>query len=112
MCLILVCARGEFLELLAEHQIQGYGIDPNHSFVQYCQQKGLHVKETDALSHLSELPENSIDGIFIAHLIEHFPMADLQKLLQLCFEKLAPHHYLVLETPNPCSVYALSQYFL
>jgi O-antigen chain-terminating methyltransferase len=105
------CARGEFLELLKEHHIQGYGIDVNHTMVQYCRKKGLEAKEAEALSHLQSLPQNSLDGIFLVHLAEHFSIQDLHLLLQLCFDKLQPHHYLVIETPNPRSLYALSQYF-
>ncbi len=105
------CARGEFLELLAEHNISGYGIDQNHSEIHYCQQKGLNVQEADALAHLRSLDNGSLDGIVMAHIAEHFPPPVLQQLLTLCFQKLQAHAYLIVETPNPCSVYALSQYF-
>ena len=105
------CARGEFLELLKEHHIQGYGIDVNHTMVEYCQKKGLEAKKADAISHLQSLPSNSLDGIFLVHLVEHFSIHDLHVLLQLCFDKLQQHHYLVIETPNPRSLYAFSQYF-
>lgn len=105
------CARGEFLELLKEHDIEGYGIDPNQLMVQYCQKKGLPVEEADALSHLNSLSDDSLDGIFVAHLVEHFTLHDLQRLLQQCFEKLSHHKYFIIETPNPRSLYTLSQHF-
>jgi len=105
------CARGEFLELLAEQNIPGYGIDLNHSLIQYCKQKGLQVREADAITHLSELEDDSLGGIFMAHLVEHFSPHTLQHVLTLCFHKLQPHAYFIVETPNPCSLYALSQYF-
>ncbi|MCP4397988.1 MAG: methyltransferase domain-containing protein [bacterium] len=105
------CARGEFLELLEDHQLKGYGIDINRTMIHYCQKKGLQAQEGDALSHLEALPDNSLDGIFVAHLVEHFKIEDLQRLLHLCFAKLQSHKYLILETPNPQSLYTLSHHF-
>ena len=105
------CARGEFLELLNEHKIEAYGIDINKTMVAYCEKKGLHAEYGDALVHLETLPDNSLDGIFIGHLVEHFSVEDLQKLLHLCFSKLRTHKYLILETPNPQSLYTLSHHF-
>ena len=105
------CGRGEFLELLREHGIEGYGIDSNQHTVAYCSQKGLHAQQTDVFAHLNALPDGGLDGIFMAHVIEHFDARGMQQLLQTCFDKLAPHKYLVVETPNPGSLYALSHYF-
>ena len=105
------CARGEFLELLQEHAIKANGIDINQTMVEYCRKKGLHVEESDALSHLAALPDNSLDGIFVGHLVEHFTVEELQRFLHLCFAKLQSHKYLILETPNPQSLYTLSHHF-
>jgi len=105
------CGRGEFLELLREQGIQGYGIDSNQHTIEYCRQKGLTVQQSDVFAHLNALPDGGLDGIFMAHVIEHFDARGMQQLLQACFEKLAPHKYFVIETPNPGSIYAFSHYF-
>ncbi|PID58010.1 hypothetical protein CSB45_04795 [candidate division KSB3 bacterium] len=105
------CGRGEFLELLTEHQIESYGIDTNRTMVHYCRHKGLQAQEADVISHLEALPDDSLGGIFIAHLVEHLTLDELQQVLRLCFAKLQPHKYLILETPNPQSLYTLSHHF-
>ena len=105
------CGRGEFLEILQEHQIEAYGIDPNQMMVRYCTEKGLRAQEADVFAHLETLSDNSLGGIFAAHIVEHLPPRALQRFLQLCFDKLQHHKYLVLETPNPRSLYMLSQIF-
>jgi 2-polyprenyl-3-methyl-5-hydroxy-6-metoxy-1,4-benzoquinol methylase len=105
------CGRGEFLELLHEHHITGYGVDANQTMVQYCQNKGLKAEEADVFAHLQSLPDNSLDGIFTAQTIEHCPPPEVHRLLQLCFAKLQPHKYCVIETQNPTSLYALSHFY-
>ena len=105
------CARGEFLELLREHGINARGIDLNENMLAYCRKKGLQVESADAFAHLDALDDAALDGIFLAHLAEHFAPQDLYRLLQQCFRKLAHHRYLIVETPNPCSLYALSHHF-
>jgi O-antigen chain-terminating methyltransferase len=105
------CGRGEFLELLQEHNISGYGMDMNQTMVHYCRKKDLKIEESDALSHLQSLENNSLDGIFTSQTVEHFPPQQLQQLLQLCFEKLQPQKYLVIETQNPVSLYALAHFY-
>ena len=98
------CGRGEFLELLREHNIAGYGVDVNQTMIHYCQKKGLNVEEADVFAHLQSLPDNSLDGIFTAQMVEHCSPKHLSRLLQLCFEKLQSQKYLVVETQNPTSL--------
>lgn len=104
------CGRGEFLELLKEHDIDGYGIDVNQNMVEYCRKKGLQVEDTDVLAHLQALEDNSLGGIFMAQVVEHWAPPQLLQRLQLCFQKLQPQAHLVLETQNPTSLYALSHF--
>ncbi len=105
------CGRGEFLELLRESDIPGYGVEMNQTMVHHCRQKGLNVEEGDIFSHLQSLPDNSLDGIFIAQVVEHYALKELHHLLKLCFDKLQHQKYVVVETQNPRSLYALSQHF-
>lgn len=98
----LGCGRGEFLELLSEHGIQGYGVDLYEEFVELCQQKQLYAVQGDALAFLEQ--EKETDGIFAGQLIEHLPLEQLIRLTELAYEKLTPGSFLVLETPNPMSL--------
>ena len=104
------CGRGEFLELLQEHEIPAYGLDMNRTMVEYCRKKGLRAEEQEVLEHLGALDDNSLGGIFIAQMVEHCASSALLQLLQRCFQKLQPQAYLVLETQNPTSLYALSHF--
>ncbi len=105
------CGRGEFLALLRERGITGYGIEPNLNLASYCRNKGFDVEQVDVFAHLQSIPDNTLDGIFMAHVVEHFTPQDLQRLLQLCFAKLAHHKCFIAETPNPKSLYAFSHFF-
>lgn len=107
----LGCGKGEFLELLRESGIEAQGVDLNEQMVRICQEKGLTVVRDDAVRHLAEYPDNSLGGIFAAHLIEHLPEHLLHDLVRLAQAKLQPGAYLILETPNPLCLWALVNYF-
>ncbi|MDE7310209.1 MAG: methyltransferase domain-containing protein [Eubacterium sp.] len=98
----LGCGRGEFMELLKEHGIQGYGVDLYGEFVELCQQKQLCAEQGDAVAFLEQTEET--DGIFAGQLIEHLPLEQLIRLTELAYEKLKTGAFLILETPNPTSL--------
>jgi len=103
----LGCGRGEFLELLREAGISAGGVDREPRMVEACLGRGLDVVEADALSHLASLEDESIGGVFTAHLIEHVPHEAQVRLINLCRVKLRPGSPIVIETPNPLSLAAL-----
>jgi SAM-dependent methyltransferase len=105
------CGKGEFLELLRENGIAAYGVDLNEQMVRICQDKGLRAVEDDALHHLAGLSEDSLGGIFAAHLVEHLPVPVLVDLVQQAYARLQPGAALVFETPNPLCLWALVNYF-
>jgi O-antigen chain-terminating methyltransferase len=97
----LGCGRGEFLELMREHEISARGVDVNADMVYLCQQKELGVAQDDLLTYLQSLPNDSLGGVFAAQVIEHLSMEQLIRLVQLARQKLARSAPLVLETVNP-----------
>ena len=101
------CGRGEFLELMWENSIPAYGIDLYQPFVDFCRNRGFTVLKEDALTHLSNLDNASLNGIFIAHVMEHLDSVYLRALIEVAYKKLKPNCYLLLETPNPESLLAL-----
>ncbi|MBN1484466.1 MAG: methyltransferase domain-containing protein [Chloroflexia bacterium] len=107
----LGCGKGEFLEVLRSAGIEAYGVDLNESMVHMCQEKGLLAFQGDALEHLAGLPDDSLGGLLAAHLIEHLPPSTLREMTQLALAKIEPGAYIILETPNPLSVWALTNYF-
>lgn len=107
----LGCGRGEFVQLLRNHNIQAIGIDTNREMVEFCKKEGLPVEEADSISYLSKCPENSLDGIFSAQVVEHLSVANVRLLLELAYRALKPDGCCIIETPNPMSLYAYSHYF-
>lgn len=106
------CGRGEFLELLKEHDIGGIGIDINKDMVEYCQSKGLNAKQTDSLEYLNTLEDTILDGIFSDQVIEHLTPDYLIRLLHLAHQKLKPESYIVLGTVNILNPAGLANFFV
>ncbi|MCX6776175.1 MAG: class I SAM-dependent methyltransferase [Candidatus Micrarchaeota archaeon] len=104
------CGRGEFLELLKEKGVRATGIDNNKGMVYLCRKKGLNVIMSDAVEYLQSIPNSSIDGIFISHVLEHFKPKKIVEFIKLANKKLKNGSYLVIGTPNPLSFFSLSHF--
>ncbi len=107
----LGCGRGEFLTLLAENGITAEGIDINEQMIDICRERNLNCSKADILDNLAESEEESLGGIFSSQVIEHMPPNYLKRVIELAFHKLAPSSFIVLETINPTSVFALVQIY-
>jgi O-antigen chain-terminating methyltransferase len=107
----LGCGRGEFLTLLAENGIAAEGIDINEQMIDICRERDLNCSKADILDKLAESEEESLGGIFSSQVIEHMSPNYLKRVIELAFHKLAPSSYIVLETINPTSVFALVQIY-
>ncbi|MBN1289062.1 MAG: class I SAM-dependent methyltransferase [Actinobacteria bacterium] len=103
--------KGEFLELLKEKGIGGYGIDIELDAVQYCNDIGLRAEVADANEHLAALPEGSLDGVFLSQVIEHLTPAELIKLVGNSFAKLKSGGSIIIETPNPQCLLIFASFF-
>ncbi len=107
----LGCGRGEWLELLREHQLTGKGVDHNQVMLGICRSLNLDVVEADALYFMSNLPDSSAGAVTAFHVIEHLPFDILTALLDQALRVLKPGGLLILETPNPGNVMVGSQHF-
>jgi 2-polyprenyl-3-methyl-5-hydroxy-6-metoxy-1,4-benzoquinol methylase len=107
----LGCGRGEFLSLLKENEIPVEGVDLNEQMIELCRGKGLDCEKADILDKLTEAEDNSLGGVFSSQVIEHMPPDYLKRVVELAYSKLAPSGYIVLETVNPTSVFALVQIY-
>ncbi|KZE70488.1 hypothetical protein AV654_06280 [Paenibacillus elgii] len=105
------CGRGEFLELLTENNISCVGIDINKDMVDASKERGFDVYQMDLFSYLSEVPDNSLGGMFLSHVIEHLTPHQLTRFIELSYKKLSPTSYLIMETPNPTSLYIYANSF-
>lgn len=107
----LGCGRGEFLSLLGEQGIGGYGVDSDETMVEAARAQGLEVVLEDAISHLRSMEPGTVDGVFCSQVAEHLETPQLMALLDAAFRKLAPGGPIVVETPNPETLFIFASFF-
>jgi len=105
------CGRGEFMDICRAAQLPCKGIDINEDMVKHCLDKGHDVLQAGAVRYLEAQPDASVRGIISCHVVEHMPAMEMLAFLRLCVRKLAPGGRLVLETPNPSSIFGLSLFY-
>lgn len=104
------CGRGEFLQLLSREGIPATGTDTNQTLVNYCRDHGQEVTKADPMEFLESLDDGSLDGIILSRFAGHQSPARLIRMVKLCSQKLCGKGILIIETPNPFSLYALASY--
>lgn len=104
--------RGFFLDLAHEHGIGATGVDIDLDLVCQCTGKGMKALLSDAIAYLDKQDDDSIDGIFMAHVIEHLDNEYINRLISLFRKKSVTGSPLVIITPNieNLSVSAVSFY--
>lgn len=107
----LGCGRGEFVALLSEAGIPGYGVDSDESQVKVAQEAGRDVRLADAVDHLRGLRAGDVDGVFSSQVAEHLTTDQLMTTIELAYSKLAPGGVFVIETPNPEALFIFSTFF-
>ena len=106
------CGRGEFLEILKNHNIGGIGVDNDLDMVAYCRSRQLEVEPSDAIAYLETLEDKSLDGIFIDQVVEHLEPDYLIRLLALCHQKMKFGYHIVVETVNPLSFVSFVNFYI
>jgi SAM-dependent methyltransferase len=99
----LACGPGIFLELLAESGIKATGVERNKAVAKMVRTQGWEVVEQDVFAFLSQC-QNTYDGIFCSHFLEHLPFDKVLQLIELILCRLEPAGTLVLVFPNPESI--------
>lgn len=102
------CGRGEFLDLGKSAGLDVIGTDLNQDMVSHCEEKGHTVHCLNAHAYLRQCPQESLRGIITCQVIEHMPAHAILSFLTLCGEALQPGGRLIIETPNPRSLAAIS----
>jgi O-antigen chain-terminating methyltransferase len=97
----LGCGRGEFLELMREAGVPARGIELSPELAGVCRAKGLEAECGDLLDCLPALADESLGGVFCAHVVEHLPPERLPGLIRAAAAKLRRDGVLAIETPNP-----------
>jgi SAM-dependent methyltransferase len=107
------CGRGEFLDLLAKRGIAARGVDLDPTMVERCHQKGhTNVEQGDLVAYLERTEPASLGAIFSAQVIEHLPLVELRRFLELGLSRLRPGGLLIAETVNPHSAAALKAFWV
>ncbi|MGD1046276.1 MAG: class I SAM-dependent methyltransferase [Bacteroidota bacterium] len=106
------CGKGVMLTMLKEKGIQAYGIDLSDTTVKYCLGKGLEATCSDLLSHLQSLKDNSIGGIFCAHVIEHLKLEDAIEFFKQAYRVMKQKSKLVIVTPNAKDLRTTERFWL
>jgi len=110
--LAIGCGRGELLQLFLQEGIEAKGTETNPTLVGFCRDNELDVLLVDPVEYLEACVDDSLGGIVLSRFAGHEPPARLVKMLNLCRQKLAGGAPLVIESPNPFSLYAVASYAL
>jgi O-antigen chain-terminating methyltransferase len=102
------CGRGEFLELLASSGVDARGVDIDGELVKATANRGLHVEEEEALRHLRSLGDQSLGGMSLIQVIEHFSAQEIVDFVALAADKVRPGGWVFVETVNPQSLYVFA----
>lgn len=97
----LASGRGEWLELLKEHQLVAQGVDANRLFADACCGRGLQVAHADVLDVLAAMPDASIGAVTSMRLAEYLPLERLVSILDQSLRVLRPEGMLILHGFNP-----------
>lgn len=92
--------RGEWLELLKEHQLVARGVDLSRAMYEQCQARGLDVAHSDALKFLQQQQEGTAGAVTGFHIIEHLPFEVLMDLFAEAYRVLRPGGVAIFESPN------------
>jgi len=105
----LGCGRGEFLKNLKDESINALGIDINELQVSNLLANNYNVICSDILEFL-ETNNHQYCGISSLQVVEHLNFEYIEQFLEVSFKKLVSGGVLILETVNPHSLYALSNF--
>lgn len=98
----LAAGGGVFLQMLREEGIHGVGIDRSADAVERMRERGFEAIQADAVDHVSELRD--CDGVFVSHLLEHLPFAELERLIAQISYILPEAGIAAFIVPNPESI--------
>jgi hypothetical protein len=106
------CGRGELLRTLADHGVEGSGVDLDPGMVSEAVAAGVDAHHGDAVEFLRSQPEASFGAITAIHVVEHLALDALIELLELAATRLVPGGVLVAETPNPATLLVLGNSYI
>ncbi len=107
----LGCGDGDFVALLREAGIDGFGVDADDKAAAAMQAQGLPIVHQDVFTYLANAPAGDVDGIFCAHLVEHLPYPRVLELIHHAMRILRPGGRIILATPDCRSIFSHLEMF-
>ena len=103
--------RGEFLDLLTTRNVAARGVEIDTELVALARDAGSNVQLVDGVEALRACAPCSLGAVVLLHVIEHLYPNELLEVVSLAHDRLAIGGKLVLETPNPQSLYVYARAF-
>jgi SAM-dependent methyltransferase len=107
----LACGPGVFLSLLREKGIVSSGVDIDPGMVDAALAEGHDVVLGDAITHLRSVPDQSLQGIFAAHFLEHLDADSVQDVYREAARVLHPGGVFAAAVPNAACLSVLGYDF-
>jgi SAM-dependent methyltransferase len=107
----LGCGDGDFVALLLEQGIDALGVDADDKVSAAAQAKGLPLIHQNVFDYLAAAPDQSVDGIFCAHLVEHLAYPQVMELVRHSCRILRPGGRIVLATPDARTLFSHLEMF-
>ena len=93
--------RGDFLDLLRDHDHRYVGVDSDPGMIAAARARGhRELVEDDANSYLGGVADGSVGAVFCSNLVEHLDASYLFRFIELISAKLKPAGIFIAETPN------------
>ena len=105
------CGRGEFLELLGAAGLQARGVELDDELARDAAARGLDVEVGDGLEILAAQPDGSLGALVLIQVVEHLIPQQVLELVSLAADKVRPGGKVIIETPNPQSLYVYARAF-
>ena len=105
------CGRGEWLELMLEHDFSPIGVDLDEGMLTGCWDKNLPGVQGDAIEHLVTFEDDSLAVVSAFHVVEHIAFDSLRTFVQHAWRALKPGGLLIMETPNPENIVVATRNF-
>jgi|GEM_PF-6281062 len=108
----LGCGTGIFLDLLQQEGITATGVDDDRYATRDAKARGHHVIEAGVLDYLRSI-EDTFDGVFCSHLIEHLSFEVVLELIEGVSKRVSDGGVFVLAFPNPRAIRShLNQFWM
>jgi 2-polyprenyl-3-methyl-5-hydroxy-6-metoxy-1,4-benzoquinol methylase len=106
------CGHGIMLSRFKDAGISAYGLDLSDEAVKVCRAKNLEAVSGEVISHIKNLQENSLGGIFCAHVIEHLDPTGALELISESFRVLKKGSTIIFITPNAKDLRTTERFWL